>query len=173
MAVWQCDRIPFYRPELWLHRASAKERKNRARSRCFLSREIILLLQYSRGKDSLLSFVPIAMTIFLSSVLISFTSPMKKPCSKQGLQLATAILNSTTQYASSAQNLWLNLSTIMKWNQTVSIWIRYGTMNRPPSTTFNPSLLRTMKDVGESVGPPPLPACATSYKFADQGACPR
>ena len=96
-----------------LHRASMKERKTRGRSRCFLSREIILLLQYSRGKDLLLSFVPNAMTIFLSPVLISFTSPMKKPCSKQGLQLATAILNSTTQYASSAQNLWLNLSTIM------------------------------------------------------------
>ena len=78
----------FYRPELWLHRASAKERKSRARSRCFLSREIILLLQYSKGKDWLLSFVPNAMTIFLSSVLISFTFPMKKPCSKRALNLS-------------------------------------------------------------------------------------
>ena len=68
-----------------LHRASVKERKTRGRGRCFLSREITLLLQHSRGNDSVVSFIPNAVTNFLSSVLVSLTFPTKKLCSKRGL----------------------------------------------------------------------------------------
>ena len=55
-------------------RTSAQETKTRDGSICFFSCEILLLLQYSRGKGPLNSFVPNGQPVFLSCVFVSFFS---------------------------------------------------------------------------------------------------